>query len=746
MGHLPPLISDLCLILGVAAIVTLIFKRLRQPLVLGYVVAGLLVGPHTSLLPSVVDLKNIHTWSEIGVIFLLFALGLEFSFRKLAKVGGTAGITAVVEAVGMLVIGYFCGRVMGWNTMDSLFLGGILSVSSTTIIIRAFEELGLKTQGFAVLVFGVLVVEDLVAILLMVLLSTVAVSQQFSGGELLFALGKLGFFLVLWFVGGILLIPTFLNKAKKLMNDEMLLVVSIALCLGMVYLADQAGFSAALGAFIMGSLLAETVMAEKIEHQIKPVKDLFAAVFFVSVGMLIDPKALVEHWVPVVVITIITIVGKLVTTSAGALLAGQSLKRSIQAGMSLAQIGEFSFIIATLGLTLGVTSSFLYPVAVAVSAVTTFTTPYMIKLSGPFAAWASRVLPKRLTDSLERYSQQTERATVTSDWRVLLRAYVLNVVIWGAASLAVILLGSRVLEAWFGPGIGWFDGELLAGFGILVLLLPFIWAMSFRRIKADAYRHLWLNKRTLRGPLVALEVMRIAAAIVVLTILVGRFFQTGAALVMAVVFIGISAFVFRRRLQTFYQRLEQHFLLNLTQRETAHIRPELAPWDLHLAELELVPGSVAMGRSLQELALRERFGVNIALIERGDRSIPVPGRDERLLPGDNLVLIGTDEQLAVVNSELAATLPESGTNDLDKEDLRLRKYRIPPRSPLIGRTIRESRIREEGSALVTGIERGEQRIPNPESTLVFIQNDLLWLVGNGDQLQAFMVGGKGVRE
>ena len=746
MTHLPPLISDLCLILGVAAIITLVFKRLKQPLVLGYVVAGLLVGPHTSLLPTVVDAANIHTWSEIGVIFLLFALGLEFSFRKLAKVGGTAGITAVVESVGMLVIGYFTGRVMGWNSMDSLFLGGILAVSSTTIIIRAFEELGVKTQGFAVLVFGVLVVEDLVAILLMVLLSTVAVSQQFSGAELFFALGKLAFFLVLWFVGGILVIPTFLNKVRRLMNQEMLLVVAIALCFGMVYLAAEAGFSSALGAFIMGSLLGETVLAEKIEHLISPVKDLFAAVFFVSVGMLIDPAALVEHWFPVVVITLVTVFGKLITTGSGALLAGQSLKRSVQAGMSLAQIGEFSFIIATLGLTLGVTSDFLYPVAVAVSAVTTFTTPYMIRSSPRVADGLARMIPKRVLDALDRYGQQTARATVTSDWQILLRAYILNLVVWGSASLAVILLGSRFIERWYGEGIGWFDGELLAGFSTLVLLLPFIWAMSFRRIKADAYRHLWLHKRTLRGPLVALEVVRIAMAVVILTALVGRFFQTGAALVMAVVFIGISAYFFRKRLQVFYHRVEQHFLLNLTQRETARERPNLTPWDMHLAEIELPAGSVAMGRSLHELALRERYGVNIALIERGDRSIPVPARDERLLPGDNLVLIGTDEQLAKVNAELAATLPESGTDDLDKEDLRVRKYRIPPRSPLIGRTIRESRIREEGGALVTGLERGDERLPNPESSVVIEQNDLLWLVGTGEGIRTFMAGGKGIIE
>ena len=746
MTHLPPLILDLCLILGVAAIVTLIFKKLRQPLVLGYVVAGLLVGQNTSLLPSVSDMENIHTWSEIGVIFLLFALGLEFSFRKLTKVGGTAGITAIVEASSMLAIGYFTGRALGWSTMDSLFLGGIVSVSSTTIIMRTFEELGLKTQGFAVLVFGVLVVEDLVAILVMVLLSTLAVSQQLSGGDLLFALGKLAFFLVLWFVGGILLIPTFLNKAKKLMNDEMLLVVSIALCLVMVYLATEAGFSSALGAFIMGSLLAETVLAEKIEHLVKPVKDLFGAVFFVSVGMLIDPKTLAEHWAPVLLITVVIIAGKLTATFAGALLAGQSVKRSIQAGMSLTQIGEFSFIIAALGLSLKVTSSYLYPIAVAVSAVTTFTTPYVIKASPRFAEWIEGQLPRRFLDALERYGQQTERATVTSDWRVLLRAYLMNLAIWGAASLKVILLGSRVLEGWFGAGIGWFDGEMLAGVATLVLLVPFIWAMSFRRIRAGAYRHLWLNKRALRGPLIALEVGRLAAAVIVLTILVARFFQTGAALLMAVVLISVTAIFFRRRLQDFYQRVERHFLLNLTQRESMRQRPNLTPWDLHLAEIELPAGSQAMGRSLHELALRERYGVNIALIERGELSIPVPGRDDRLLPGDNLVLIGTDEQLALVNTELASLLPENGTMNLGKDDMRVRKYRIPPRSPLIGRTIRESRIREEGSALVTGIERGEQRIANPESTMVVEQNDLLWLVGTGDKLKTFMQGGKGMIE
>ena len=359
MIHLPVLIADLGLILAAAGVTTLLFKKIKQPLVLGYILAGVLVGPYIDFMPTVTDHKSITIWAEIGVIFLLFSLGLEFSFKKLVKVGGSASITAIVEVVFMLLIGFGVGKMLGWSTMDSIFLGGILSVSSTTIIIRAFEELGVKHKKFAGLVFGVLIVEDLVAILLLVLLSTLAVSQQFAGTEMLISILKLAFFLVLWFLGGIFLIPTFLKATKKLMNDETMLIVSLALCLVMVLLAVKVGFSPALGAFIMGSILAETTQAEKIEHLTKSVKDLFAAIFFVSVGMLIDPSILLEYALPIVAVTLATVLGKLISSTLGALLSGQPLKTSVQAGMSLAQIGEFSFIIATLGLTLKVTSDFL---------------------------------------------------------------------------------------------------------------------------------------------------------------------------------------------------------------------------------------------------------------------------------------------------------------------------------------------------------------------------------------------------
>ena len=366
MSHLPDLMKDLALILISAGIFTIIFKWLKQPLVLGYIVAGLLAGPYIDIFPSVIDTESINVWAEIGVVFLLFALGLEFSFKKLVNVGGTAAIAATTEVISMLVIGYCLGMALGWSTMDSIFLGGMLSMSSTTIIIKAFTDLGLRNQKFTGIVFGTLIVEDLVAILMMVLLSTIAATNNFTGEVMFESIIRVIFFLILWFVIGIYFLPAFFKKAKKLMNDETLLIISLGLCLGMVALSVKTGFSAALGAFIMGSILAETIEAEHIEHIIKPVKDLFGAIFFVSVGMLVDPAILVEYAWPVIIITLVTIIGKAIFSSLGVLLSGQALKTSIQSGFSLAQIGEFAFIIASLGVSLQVIGDHIYPIIVAV--------------------------------------------------------------------------------------------------------------------------------------------------------------------------------------------------------------------------------------------------------------------------------------------------------------------------------------------------------------------------------------------
>ncbi len=731
MSHLPVLIIDLALILAAAGITTLLFKKIRQPLVLGYILAGLLVGPHIEFIPTVTDNESIHIWAEIGVIFLLFSLGLEFSFKKLVKVGGSASVTAVVEVVSMLLIGFSAGLVMGWSTMDSIFLGGILSVSSTTIIIRAFEELNVKHKKFAGLVFGVLIVEDLVAILLLVLLSTLAVSQQFAGVEMLTSILKLCFFLVLWFIAGIFLIPTFLKKTRKLMNDETMLIVSIALCLLMVLLAVKVGFSAALGAFIMGSILAETTQAEHIEHLTKSVKDLFAAIFFVSVGMLIDPSILVDYAVPILIITLATVLGKFLSSGLGALISGQPLKTAVQTGMSLAQIGEFSFIIATLGLSLKVTSDFLYPIAVAVSAITTFTTPYLIKASEPFYLFLERTLPKKWVAGIQRYSSSTAGITTLSDWKILLRAYTTNTVIHSVILVALVFLGAKYLQPFITAHIINGDrGIIISLILTLILMAPFLWALSIRRMQRNAYSHLWLNKKYTRGPLIALEALRIALGTFFVAFLIFQFYDTLVATLTGMAIIVTGIFIFSRKLQGFYDRLENRFLGNLNARQAQHAQPEILPWDTHLTELIVSPDSVLVGKTLVDLAVREKYGINIALIERGKRMIPTPSRDERLYPHDKVLIIGSDDQLASVKPLFEGQAETNEEIDFPKNEMTLQKVVINSQSPIYKQSIRDSGIREKSQGLVVGIERKGNRILNPDSNLVFENEDIVWIVGN----------------
>ena len=734
MNHLPILIADLGLILAAAGVITLLFKKIKQPLVLGYILAGVVVGPHLDFFPTITDHKSINIWGEIGVIFLLFSLGLEFSFKKLVKVGGSASITASIKVVFLILIGYAAGIMMGWSNMDSLFLGGILSISSTMITIKAFEELGIKHKKFAGLVFGVLIVEDLVAILLLVMFSTLAVSQQSAGTEMLMSILKLSFFLVLWFLGGIFLVPTFLRITKKLMNDETMLVVSLALCLVMVLLADQVGFSPALGAFIMGSILAETTQAERIEHLTKSVKDLFAAVFFVSVGMLIDPKILVEYAVPILILSLVVILGKLLFTVLGALLAGQPLKTSVQAGMSLAQIGEFSFIIAALGASLKVTSSFLYPIAVAVAAITTFTTPYLIKYAEPFYNFLARILPQKWLDAIGRYSTSTAGITTLSDWKILLRSYVFNTIIHSVVIISIIFLSNRYVQPFIANHFANEKSVLIISVVVsFILMSPFLWALSIRRIQKIAYSHLWLNKKYTRGPLIAIEFFRIALGIFFVGFLMYEFFETWIAMMIALVLIVFGMVIFSRKLQSFYHKLENRFMFNLNDRENQ--KPDILPWDTHLTELKVSPESEVVGKTLVELMIREKYGVNIALIERGRITIPTPGPKERLYPNDKLLLIGADDQLAAVKLLLEVDLPEINDNSFPDKEMTLQKVVVTTASPVFGLSIRNTGIREKAQALVVGIERGEDKILNPSSDFVFDNGDVIWIVGNHKKIK-----------
>jgi CPA2 family monovalent cation:H+ antiporter-2 len=748
MGHLPSLIQDLALILIAAAITTLLFRRIKQPLVLGYIIAGFLVSPHLSLTPTVVDTANVKTLAEIGVIFLLFSLGLEFSFKKLVRVGGASSITAFVEIIFITITGYFLGRWMEWSVMDSLFLGGMLASSSTTIIIKAFDELGIKTKQYARIVFGVLVVEDIVVILLMVLLSTVAVTKQFEGAEMLFTVAKLLFFLVLWFIAGIFLLPTLLRKAKNLLDEETLLILSIGLCLGMVVVATQVGFSAELGAFIMGSILAETIKAEKIEHTLKPVKDLFGAIFFVSVGMLIDPETIVEYRWPVLWVTLLTLFGKLFSTTLGALLSGQPLKQSVQVGMSMAQIGEFAFIVATLGLTLGVISDFLFPVAVGASAITTFTTPYMIKFSPRFYNFIERILPDKWTKALNNYSSSTQSIQAESDWKKVLKSYLTIAITNGIVLLALMLLSVKFFIPFLNENIENSITRSIIGLVVtLGIAAPFLWALMAKRPSSAAYKELWLDKKYSRGPLLVLEISRNVAGILLIGFWVDKLFSAKMAILVAVPIIIVVMILFSKRIQRFYQRLEVRFLSNLNARELIandqqeealrkqfNPQTDLSPWDAHMIDLEVNPHAEYIGRRLVDLAWREHYGINIAYIKRGDKLIYAPGRNNRLLPFDHVGIIATDDQMQVFKPVFDAT-ESIDITEHNIEDIILQKIVVDEHNKLRGLTIRNSHIRERTNGLVVGIERNKERFLNPDSKTAFEWGDIVWIVGERKKIQ-----------
>lgn len=745
MSEIPSLISDLAVILVSAGLVTLLFKKLKQPVVLGYVVAGILAGPSIEEIPTVSEVESIRIWADIGVIFLLFALGLDFSFKKLMKVGGTAVIGAITIVIGMMTAGYATGLALGWGHMNSLFLGGMLSMSSTTIIFKAFDDMGLRNQRFAGVVFGILVVEDLFAVLLMVLLSTVAVSKHVEGMELLNSVVKLGVFLLFCFVVGIYLIPSFLKQTKRFLNEETMLIVTIGLCLGMVMIATQAGFSSALGAFVMGSILAETVEAERIERLIKPVKDLFGAIFFVSVGMLINPAMLWEYKVPILIITVVVMVGQICFASLGVLLSGQPIKIAIQSGFSLAQIGEFAFIIASLGLTLKVTDSFLYPIVVAVSVVTTFFTPYMIRLSDPAYRLADRWIPARWKEWLTKFAAGSTTIRQKSTWHKLLKALARIVGTYTAVTLVLIFLMLRFMTPLIQTYIPGIRGNLIALTLILVVISPMLRAIMMKKNHSTEFQQLWHDSKFNRGPLISLIILRIVLCAGILMLPIARLVNAAAGLLLAICCVLILLIITSKRLKKHSILMERRFFSNLSARELEEERHapinqrfanHLLERDLHLADFEVKQNSPSMGKSLKELNFRQKCNVNVVTIIRGEQRINIPGGEERLYPFDKLVVVGADDDLTHFRRYIEERYKQSaeGHSAERREEMRMEQILISSDSRLVGRSIIESGIRDKAACLVIGIERGNRSIQNPPPTTVFEQGDIVWLVGERSKL------------
>ncbi len=738
MHHLPPMIVDLAMILAAAAVSTLIFSRLKQPIVLGYLIAGFAVGPYFPLWPTVVDTEGVKLWAEIGVIFLLFGLGLEFSFKKLAKVGKSAFIAASFEIITMSAAGYLFGRALGWTTMDSIFLGAILSMSSTTIIIRAFDEAGLKGRAFASLVFGILIVEDLMAILLMVILSAISVPGSFSASNLAFLSGRLVFFLMIWFLVGIYVVPSVLKKIRSHLSNEIMLLVSIALCFLMVVLATKTDFSAALGAFVMGSILAETDEGERIEHLLASVKDLFAAVFFVSVGMMIDPGILREHFVVVLLITVLTVVGKLLGSGFGAVLSGRSLRHSTQAGMSLAQIGEFSFIIATLGVSLKVVSDFLYPIVIAVSAVTTFTTPYMIRSSDRIYTWLEARLPQKMLDRISAYERAMMAPGKENALKLIGRNYglliALNIVVVLAIGLGSAKFALPAILAAFGDS-PW--ARASACIATLVACSPFLFAIVLKAPKTISAEGAQSIQR-LRGLQFGIIIFRAILGLVLVEVIINQFARTRTLPLLVLIATPILIYFFRNYIDRFYSAVESRFLRNLNAKEASEAEdqqnmPALAPWDASLMQVTVSSESQIAGLSLEESTFRTKTGATVAMIDRGSKRIFAPNRSVRLLPNDELFLIGTEEQL-IAAQRLVESQDITGVSGYD-ESYNLESVLLGNGSPYENKSIREVGLSEEFGALIVGIERGATRILNPESSEVIQPGDVIWVFGHRNKLK-----------
>lgn len=745
--HLPKLITDLGLILGVGAITTLIFKKINQPLVLGYIIAGFLVGPYFTFLPSVTDAHNVEIWAKIGVIFLLFCLGLEFSFKKLLNVGGSASITALVEILCIILIGYYAGKWMGWKEMDSIFLGGLLASSSTTIIIRAFDELGLKRKKFANVVFGVLIVEDIVVILLMVMLSTMAMSQQFNGTQMVDSVIKLGFFLAVWFLGGIFIIPSLLRSVKKFLDDETLLILSIGLCLGMVYIADKSGFSIELGAFVMGSILAETVYAERIEHNLTSVKTLFATVFFVSIGMMINPISMYEHRWAILIVTLITIIGKLIFTTLGALLSGQPLKQSIQVGMSMSQIGEFAFIVAGLGITLNVTSEFLFPVAVGVSAITTFTTPYLIKSSDTVYNFLNKHLPKKILKSIEIYSSDTQHIKDESKWKKIIQRTIINLALNTIIVIAITFFTKSLITKMLYDQVGEFTANLISMIITLIISIPFLWAIIGNRVSKELMRDFWYESKFNRAPIIGIISLRVIFILGLVIHIYNEFFSSIKAFLVLIAIIGGILYLLSKHFKKVYNIIQNRFIFNLNEREIIEEkRKALAKkehyqfsWDnTHISEMEVPRHANFIGIPLNDLNWRTKFQVNIAYIKRGDRIIEIPNSESVLFPLDEIGIIGTDEHIQKFEKYLSI-IGESVPNEKVKDKLNISMERV-----VIPENVPELSYREVGwvkdtsEGIVVLIERHGFKIYNPERDVMIEPGDYLTIVADKTKLKKFI--------
>ncbi len=725
------LISDLALILVLGAMATIVFKMLKQPVVLGYIVAGFIASPHFALFPSVASGENIEFWAQIGIIVLLFSLGLEFSFKKLLNVGGSAIVTAAIIVAGMMGLGFLVGKlVLGYGLVNSMFLGGMLSMSSTTIILKALTDLNMRQRRFVPMIMAVLIVEDLFAVVLMVVLSSVAMNNTVESEQLVDSILQLSFFLVMWFTVGIFMIPTLFNRFRRVITDEMMLIISMGLCFLMAVFSVRSGFSMALGAFVMGSILAGTVEVRRIERVVSSVKDLFGAVFFISVGMMVDPTVIIEHATTIALLAGVVVVGMIVFGTFGMLATGQPLRNAVQSGFALTQIGEFSFIIASMGTSMGVLEASTYPIIVAVSVITTFTTPFFIKSADGAYKTIERVLPKRWVDTLSGYSKTATSSEVPESreiWKKAASRYLLRLVLYSVVVMTIYVTSSLYLWPALKSAIAEPWDRLLWVASTLVVVVPLLYGILTPPItRSDRARLVELKGRVSYVPLVVIELFSITVCYAYLVIILQEVYDGPWVLLSALLVIAVAMIVLSPVLRRSVLKIEERFMGNVNvqeNRRTGHDNNVVN--DLQLAYMLVGYGCRFAGDTLQRADLRRKYGVNVVNIERNGVLIPVPDSNMRIYPGDTLGVIGTEEQI----ERLLPLVEAEGTTKSTAGEAQFVHHTLTAKSPLLGRKLKDARLREDYGTLLVSIERDDTHL-SPTPDITFLEGDTLWLAGD----------------
>lgn len=758
------MVADLALILVASGIVTIIFRKLKQPVVLGYIVAGFLISPNFDYLPTVVDQADISAWGDVGVIFLMFGLGLEFSFKKLGQVGGSAFTVAATVMAMMILVGAGIGALMGWDKMDCIFLGGMISMSSTMIILKSYEEYNLMRERFAQMVLGALVIEDIGGIFMLVILSAISVGRNVSGVAMAQQIIIMLIYLAAWILIGIYLVPTILKKITSLLNDELVLIVSAALCMAMVVIGNLIGFSSALGAFLAGSILAGTIQSDRIRYLIKPVKDLFGAIFFVSVGMLIVPKMLIDYIVPIIIITIVVIVGQMTFSVLGILLSGQSLHTAIRGGFSMVQIGEFSFIVATLGMSFGVISDFLYPVIVCVSVITAFATPIFIKNSEKAYRFINRKLPEKAKKALRRNTSESQtRDSLDNDWN----QYIKNICIRTGACSSILFLfywaGTRYIMPRIDEAVGSpMTGNIISAAIIIAAMLPVINVMFDSNV--TLYYKLWVKHRSNHLPLITMRALRALIGACFVALVLRKIFLIPFVILVLIAAIPIILIIRSTWLNGVTIAMEKRFVANFSERTLTKAKRDRARnrtyrWldeSLYVVEFEITDSEFY--KTIFDFTKRRDFVVTIIRIIRKDDYVNMPSADEYIQYGDVLQMLGTWDEVDACTILLEK---DDAIRYTDSEDKTLKDFMYGQRfegvpeegelvcvpikldsdSRFIRKSIRNCGLRQAFGATIIGIERGALPIVSPDIDTILMKDDIVWLIGGASMVTKLVRSG-----